>query len=184
MAENPNEIDLDLWLDQQIILRQNRLKTKFWEILTEVGKSANSEDLKKIHAKNLGIKLSKGNDLKGFPYQVLDLVRDFDLNNGFNIRVLNWFGHGLFIFVLIGKNHPKAPLTELTQHNWELDLSSTPWEYPDTLFGDKSTNKPTQKELEKSRFYQWHKPIPLSGEIGFVQSSILAELKKLIFLLS
>src|SRR5690606_26208554 len=116
-------------------------------------------------AASRGIKLSKGNDLSGYPYQVLDLIRDFDTKNGLNIRVLNWFGHGLYLFVLFGKNHPKAPLIKLTGENWSFDLSSTPWEYSETLLNSISTNSPTADLLEKSTFYQWHKSLKISGKI-------------------
>jgi len=184
MVENPNKLDLELWLDQDIIPRQNILKAKFWEILAEVGNSVDSEKLTQIHSSSRGAKLSKGNDLKGFPYQVLDLIRDFDLKVGLNIRVLNWFGHGLFLFVLLGKNHPKAPFEELTDHLWAFDQSLTPWEYPETLLKSASTSTPTANLLKKSTFYQWHKPIQISGEITDIKSEILDELNKLIFLLS
>lgn len=184
MAESPSDFDLWLWLDRDIIPRQNRLKAAFWEILAEVGNSLGPEILTKIHPVSRGTKLSKGNDLLGYPYQVLDLIRDFDPNDGLNVRVLNWFGHGLFLFVLLGKHHPKAPLAQLRESNWAFDLAPTPWEYPEILLKGASTNSPTAELLEKSTFYQWHKAIQISGEIDSVKPIILDELKKLTFLLS
>ncbi|MEB2776263.1 hypothetical protein SYJ56_13145 [Algoriphagus sp. D3-2-R+10] len=184
MAENPNKLDLELWLDKEKIPSLNILKAKFWEILADVGNSVVSEKLIKIHSASRGIKLSKGNDLLGYPYQVLDLIRDFDLNDGLNIRVLNWFGHGLFFFVLVGKNHPKAPFQQLGALNWAFDLSPTPWEYPEILLKNASIKSPTDDLYNKSTFYQWHKPIEISGEIVDIKAKILDELKKLIFLLS
>lgn len=184
MAENPNRLDLELWLDKEIIPSQNILKAKFWEILADVGNSVDSEKLTKIHSASRGIKLSKGNDLLGYPYQVLDLIRDFDLNDGLNIRLLNWFGHGLFLFILLGKNHPKAPFQQLRDYDWAYDLSATPWDYPEILLKSSSINSPTGDLYKKSTFYQWHKPIEISGEIVDIKAKILDELKKLIFLLS
>lgn len=184
MAANSTKIDLELWLDQNIILRQNALKSKFWEILTETGNSVDSEILKEIHPTGRGVKLSKGNDLAGYPYQVLDLVRDFDLTHGLNIRLLNWFGHGLFFFVLLGKNHPKAPMQQLKETNWKFDQSHTPWEYKEILLKGASTNSPTADVLKNSVFYQWHKAVLISGDIVDIKKEILDELKKLIFLLS
>lgn len=49
-----------------------------------------------------GSKLSKGINLGHFPYQVLDIVRDFDPESGFNIRYLNWWGHGFFVIITYG----------------------------------------------------------------------------------
>ncbi|SFB25151.1 hypothetical protein [Algoriphagus aquimarinus] len=184
MAEESNYLDLDLWLDQDIIPRQNRLKAKFWEILAEVGNSFEPEKLQDIHSRSRGVKLSKGNDLLGYPYQVLDIIRDFDLTNGLNIRILNWFGHGLFLFVQIGKNNPKAPFQELSENKWVFDQSSSPWDYPEILLNNAFTNSPTVSDFEKSTFYQWHKCIQISGEKTTIEDEIMDELKKLIFLLS
>ncbi|REG88281.1 hypothetical protein [Algoriphagus antarcticus] len=184
MKENPNDLDHELWLDQDIIPRQNRLKAKFWEILAEVANSVDSEMLIKIHAESRGTKLSKGNDLLGYPYQVLDLIRDFDVNDGLNIRVLNWFGHGLFIFILLGKNHPNAPFQKLNENSWLFDHSPTPWEYPEILLNNASTKTPTAELLEESTYYQWHKLVPVSGNILAIKAEVLTELNKLIFLLS
>ena len=184
MTENNNVLDLELWLDTEIIPRQNMLKAKFWDILAEVGNSIDSANLIKIHPANRGIKLSKGNDLSGYPYQVLDLIRDFDLSTGLNIRLLNWFGHGLFMFVLLGKNHPKAPFQQLSGHSWAFDQSHTPWEYHEILLNSNSTNFPPSDWFEKSTFCQWHKPIRISGDVIMIKAKILDELKKLISLLS
>lgn len=184
MTKNPEELDHELWLDHEIILRQNRLKATFWEILAEVGNSVDSQKLTQIHAASRGTKLSKGNDLLGYPYQVLDLIRDFDLTDGLNIRVLNWFGHGLFLFILLGKNHPKAPFQQLSDHNWAFDQSPTPWKYPEILLKSASTDTPTADLIERSTFYQWHKPIPVSRNIRAIKVMLLDELNKLIFLLS
>ena len=184
MIENPKILDLELWLDKDIILRQNRLKAVFWEVLSEVGNAVDSTTLSQIHAPSRGIKLTKGNDLLGFPYQVLDLIRDFDPSTGLNIRILNWFGHGLFLFILLGRQHQKSPFLKLSEHNWSLDQSSSPWDYPEILLNDASVISPSDELLEKSSFYQWHKSISISKGTVSVESTILDELKKLIFLLS
>lgn len=184
MAEESNSLDLKLWLDQDIIPRQNRLKARFLEMLADVGNSLDLKKLSEIHDPSRGIKLSKGNDLVGFPYQVLDLIRDFDSDKGLNIRVLNWFGHGLFLFVLLGKNHPKSPFEKLGEHNWLFDKSPTPWDYPEILLNDASTKTPTESDLKKSSFCQWHKEIQSTEDLNDIQVEILDELKNLILLLS
>lgn len=184
MAEDSNNLDLGLWLDHEIMSRQNKLKEQFWEILAEVGNCIGNEALLKIHPESRGVKLSKGNELLGYPYQVLDLVRDFDPTHGLNIRLLNWFGHGLFIFVLIGKNHPKASLEQFVRNDWAFDLSPTPWDYEEILLNDSFTKSPIPSDLEKSNYFQWHKSIVLSKEKQLIKIEMVNELKKLIFLLS
>jgi hypothetical protein len=184
MTENPENLDLELWLDQDTILRQNRLKALFWDIFTEIGNEIDSKSLLQIHPASRGIKLSKGNELAGYPYQVLDLIRDFNSTDGLNIRVLNWFGHGLFLFVLVGKNHPKVPIKPLNEQQWYFDQSLTPWEYSEILLKGASIKSPSKDILQKSSFWQWHKPIPISKELAGTKSVILNELKKLLFLFS
>lgn len=183
MADGYKNLDLELWLDKTIIPRQNRLKAKFWNILSDVGNEIDLNSLHEIHAKSRGLKLSKGNDLLGYPYQVLDLIRDFSTNDGLNIRVLNWFGHGLFLFVLIGKNHFKAPLTEFSKYSWQFDLSETPWDYPEIILKRASINAPTLNEVENAPFYQWHKAIEISSG-SEIKGKILDELKNLNQILS
>ena len=183
MAENPNEINLELWLDRKIIPRQNRLKAKFWNILSEVGNAIDLAYLLEIHSRSRGVKLSKGNDLLGFPYQVLDMIRDFDKEKGLNIRLLNWFGHGLFLFILIGKNHPKAPMNQLGSQNWKFDLAESPWDYPEIILNDATRITPTENEVANSSFYQWHKPIDIKYP-SEIKTRILDELKNLNYLLS
>tara|TARA_R110002020_G_scaffold93413_11_gene225391 strand:- start:373 stop:936 length:564 start_codon:yes stop_codon:yes gene_type:complete len=178
MTDEPNSIDLKLWLDQDIIPRQNRLKAKFWNILSEVGNTVELGSLSTIHEKSRGIKLSKGNDLLGYPYQVLDLIRDFNPEDGLNIRLLNWFGHGLFIFVLIGKNHPKAPLTHLNRDSWLYDLAETQWDYPEILLNNAARETPTENDFKNSVYYQWHKEIKINSSSD-IKARILGELKNL-----
>ena len=182
MAENQNELDIELWLDQDVIPRQNRLKAKFWNLLSDVANELDLTELREIHVNSRGVKLSKGSDLLGYPYQVMDIIRDFDPENGLNIRLLNWFGHGLFLFVLIGNKHPRAPLTQLGNHNWLFDLSETPWDYPEILLNNTCSNNPTENEVKNSPFYQWHKPIVIKSALE-IKAIILDELKNLKYLL-
>ncbi len=102
-------IDLKLWLNADLIQQQNLLKRQFTAIFEEVGSAFSQKELQQISQKSRGVKLSKGNDLLGFPYQVLDLIRDFDLMSGANIRILNWFGNGIYTTVYLGKKPKKTP---------------------------------------------------------------------------
>ncbi len=183
MTENPQNLDLQLWLDQEIIPRQNKLKAKFWELLGEVANAVDTEELTKLHSSSRGVKLSKGNDLLGYPYQVLDLIRDFDMDEGLNIRLLNWFGHGLFLFVLIGKNHTLKPHRELIATNWTFDQSSSPFDYPEILLNHASTSSSAEDPIYRSTFCQWHKTLKISHDSLATKRSILNELKNILSLL-
>ncbi len=126
MSEKTVNLNLKLWLDREYLLKHNRLKADFWEILGTVADSVSLEKISKSHPRTKGKKLSKGNDLLGFPYQVLDLIRDFDPSKGLNIRVLNWFGHGIFLFVLIGKKTFTKPPLFFLKNDFLLGLTASP----------------------------------------------------------
>jgi len=177
MSQQTPELDLQLWLDQEIIPRQNRLKSQFWELLSRCANTVPSENLLRIHSKSGGSKLSRGNDLLGFPYQVLDLIRDFDPESGLNIRVLNWFGHGLYLFILIGKKHVLATERDFQDHEFCFCTTKSAWNYPEIILDEKYNPNPGQEEIAKSKLIQWFKPIQLTANTSSIEQKISLELK-------
>jgi hypothetical protein len=88
-------------------------------------------ELSLIHTKSKGAKISNGYRLDNSPYQVLDLIRDFDIESAYNIRILNWWGNGLFIFILYGnetKVKMEASIKRLLKDYLVSDQKS-PWDY-------------------------------------------------------
>ena len=103
------------------------------------------------HMGSKGNKISLGYRLENCPYQVLDIVRDFDENTGWNIRLLNWWGHGLYLFVLYGKStfeKMKSSLQRL-DNSYQISDQPSPWEYKKIIGGKKNivsfstTNNPS-----------------------------------------
>lgn len=184
MSEGSENLDLKLWQDREFQQKYNRLKAEFWEILGAVGDSVSLEEISKTHPRPKGKKLSRGNDLLGFPYQVLDLVRDFDLSEGLNIRVLNWFGHGIFLLVLIGKNSFSKPPLILLELDFSLGLTSSPWDYPELILESSSTNNPGSDQLKDLPYFQWIKPIPIAPERDQIVAQLSSEIKKVIHCLN
>lgn len=103
---------LPLTLDKALFEKISLAKKAFISILSLVGNTIPLEKLARIHINQKGIKISQGNELQGCPYQVLDIVRDFDVNHGLNLRVLHWWGRGAFLFIYFGSQHPKLQATE------------------------------------------------------------------------
>ncbi|MEX0884282.1 MAG: hypothetical protein WDZ72_12485, partial [Cyclobacteriaceae bacterium] len=121
--------------DPEIFEKIHLAKAKFTGIFSRVANGLSKERLKDLHQPYKGIKISKGNELERCPYQVLDLIRDFNQNSGFNIRILNWWGRGIFIIVFIGKNHPildrDRQLFDLAiQQHFDFCACRSPWDYP------------------------------------------------------
>jgi hypothetical protein len=82
-----------------------------------------------------GKKVSSGVNLEKCPYQVLDLIRVFDLTHGLNIRLMNWWGHGFYIMVFFGTETAKqlkAKIDCLINEKKYRPISySNPWDYKD-----------------------------------------------------
>jgi len=171
-------LDLSLWKDKNLVIRQNKLKGAFWKLFSELGNSEIAKEIGGFHTPNKGIKLTKGNDLLGFPYHVLDIIRDFESENGLNIRILNWFGHGMYLFILFGKNNPLASTNFYFENSFKYSLSPTPWDYPELILSDNYTENPDCELIKNSTYHQWFKHIPLEESDDF-SLKLEDELKKI-----
>jgi hypothetical protein len=178
MSHKPISLDLSLWKDKNLVIRQNQLKGAFWKLFSGLGNSAIAKEIGWFHTPNKGIKLTKGNDLLGFPYHVLDLIRDFESENGLNIRILNWFGHGMFLFILFGKNNLLSNSDFYSENGFKYSLSTTPWNYPELILSDNYTENPNSELLKKSPYHQWFKDILLEESDDFALK-LEEELKKI-----
>ncbi len=171
MDKKSHKLDLDLWADENLIRRQNQLKYQFWEVLGAVGDEFPKSELSLYHSKVKGKKLAQGQDLMGLPYQVLDIFRDFDIEQGLNIRLLNWFGKGVYLFVLCGtSSHADWQLEELDfQRSW----TSSPWDYSELLLEEFSEN-------ENLNYIQWFKRLPVSSELSQNQKEWSEAIRKVL----
>lgn len=177
MNKSQELLDLDLWLNTDLIRRQNFLKSQFISILEEVANSFSISDFENISPRSRGSKISKGNGLLGLPYQVLDLIRDFDSLEGANIRLLNWFGNGLFVSVLMGKNrwNPVAPLLE---HGFSYGLSESKWDYPELILNKNQTRDPKTILAAEPGFHLWIKAIEMEKKPKANALALSEEVKK------
>lgn len=101
--EESQKLDLSFFNEAEPFFKKfNQQTNLLLQILTEVANDFPQDFLVSIFPQSKGSKISKGNQLDGLPYQVLDIVRDFKQDTGFNIRLLNWWGKGFFIFISIG----------------------------------------------------------------------------------
>ena len=181
LSEKP--LDLDLWLDKSVIQRQNLLNAEFTAILEEVGNEITPSLLQQVTPSSRGIKLSRGNDLLGFPYLVLDLIRDFDPVNGVNIRLLNWFGHGFFIAILLGelKNNP---IDQIINYGFSYGLSERKWDYPDLIVNQNLSVNRLQIEACHLGFHHWIKKLTPHSNPKVQVESLVTEIKKILRILS
>lgn len=176
-------IDLNLWLNADLIQQQNLLKRQFSAVFEEVGNSIFLNELTGISSRSRGVKLSKGNDLLGFPYQVFDLIRDFDPDHGANIRVLNWFGNGLFLTILIGKNR-RNPIQEFKNLGYSYGLSENQWDYPDLILKKNIALEVSNIINSKLAFNHWIRRFEVNSDPPIFQKKLSDEIKKILGILS
>ncbi|MCM0041648.1 MAG: hypothetical protein NBV61_02660 [Algoriphagus sp.] len=170
------EIDLDLWLDPSLIQRQNRLKADFLDLFEQLGNSVTNAELTHFFPNSKGKKISKGNQLQGFPYFVLDLIRDFKLDSGCNIRLVSWFGHGLFCCVFFGKNL-KFPPEPFLKGGYQLGDPNTPWDLPAQMEWIRKSKSNLGHEQGASL---WVKRIQLPAEKNLGLQLLVEEVNKIL----
>ncbi|EKB47980.1 hypothetical protein [Cecembia lonarensis] len=105
------------------------------EIFLEVANAFPQSKLKRSFDQAKGCKISKGNQLQGLPYQVLDLVRDFSHEKGFNIRFLHWWGFGLYLFLTYGKQTKKEFSSVWVKNfpDFNVNAAISPFAYPEII---------------------------------------------------
>ena len=174
-----SELDLNLWLDKTLVQRQNQLKTDFLDLFEQLGNSVTNEELTHFFSKSKGKKISKGNQLLGFPYLVLDLIREFDLETGCNIRFVSWFGHGLFCCVFLGKQMPQ-PDRLFIENGFRLGRNDLPWDLAAQVdwVQARSTNPESPQNQGEARL--WIKEIALVGDQENCLQILREELKKIL----
>jgi hypothetical protein len=173
------KLDLDLWLDQSLFQRQNQLKADFLGLFEQLGNSVTNEELTYFFSNSKGKKISKGNQLQGSPYFVLDLIRDFDSDSGCTIRFVSWFGHGLYCCVFLGK-HVLQPDRFFVENGFLLGRNDLPWDLAAQVDRIKTpaTNSKNSHKEDGARL--WIKEIALVEDREACLEKLLKELKKIL----
>jgi len=172
-------MELDLWLDQSLLLRQNQLKADFLSLFEAVANSVSNEELSKFFPNSRGKKISKGNQLDGFPYLVLDLIRDFDTDTGCVLRLVCWWGHGLYFCVFTGAQL-QLPATCFLADGFRLGKTKTPWDLPELILLGNSLKSLDEIALQKRGFQLWFKEITLHSNKEANLALLVKEIRKIL----
>ncbi|MBN3519828.1 hypothetical protein JYB62_07410 [Algoriphagus lutimaris] len=184
MNEPDQHPDLELWKDQQLLKKLHRLKLQFWDIFSRVAESISDEELGEICLKHKSKKLSRGNDLLGMPYQVLDIIRNFDPESGLNIRVLNWFGNGLFLIILAGEKNYRTISSFLYENNFYFGTTESPWDYPGLILENQKIKSRNPEIIEAGSLNVWIKEIEVGGNNHEISTKIAKEIQLIVNYLS
>lgn len=172
-------MELNLWLDQSLLVRQNQLKADFLSLFESLANSVTNEELIHFYPDAKGKKISKGNQLLGFPYLVLDFVRDFDLNSGCVLRLVSWWGNGLYLCAFLGANLPLHAAYFLKE-GFVLGKTENPWDLPELILQGNSTFCLEEIALRKAGFKIWVKEIKLQHDKEANKLLLEKEIRKIL----
>ncbi|GHB31571.1 hypothetical protein [Mongoliitalea lutea] len=166
--------------DQSLWHEINQQTTLFLDLFTEISNTYTQQELVKIFPSSKGCKVTKGLQLLGCPYQVLDIVRDFDEESGFNIRILNWWGHGLFLIILAGKqrNQQLALFGESNPCDYTIFTGLNPWDYEQLILSKPRTTLPKDKFSSEKRL-QIFKKIALPDDVDLLRTALSKEIDRI-----
>jgi hypothetical protein len=126
------KLDIAFWKDSKDFFHHFHDQVKIiQDLFTEIANHFPQEKLKEYFIQARGCKVSKGNQLELLPYQVLDIVRDFDPQTGFNIRLLNWWGNGFYIFLTYGSQIKHQFKNDWLSkfHDFQISFTKSPYDY-------------------------------------------------------
>ncbi|UCS93079.1 hypothetical protein KZP23_20835 [Echinicola marina] len=175
------KINIELLENKSLQTQIHQLKEQFIGLFASMANQIPDAALTALHPAHKGKKISKGNELQHCPYQVLDIVRDFDKKNGFNIRFLNWWGHGLYIIIYHGAAH--TPCAD-EYHNYlskgfALSLTGSPWDYKGMIIHKMySTDIPFEQiptHIDKLKHLQFIKRINYNIGVKDLEKSLMEE---------
>lgn len=178
-------IDLELIRNPKIFEDIHNIKYQFKLLFTDISNSLDPQSLSNIYDNSKGTKISMGNELNKCPYQVLDIFRNFDKAYGHNIRILNWWGHGLFIMVFFGKEMAKDKIIaahRILSADYKLSNGNSPWDYKAMVNDHISpiyTIEAIDEHLKKFGYLQWYIQIPLHSDISFVKNEVLSKIHQI-----
>ncbi|GGZ30661.1 hypothetical protein GCM10007049_24410 [Echinicola pacifica] len=146
-----NSLNLNILNDEGLFHSIHQLREQFIHVFSDLGNKINETNLFALHADQKGVKISQGNALQHCPYQVLDIIRDFDKHSGFNIRIMNWWGHGLYLLVFMGQNNTLSPRQYKAYQaaSFEITETGSPFDYAGIIGQGRKTSIPDAENLSK-----------------------------------
>jgi hypothetical protein len=110
---------------------------------------------------------------------VLDLIRDFDLETGCNIRFVSWFGHGLYCCVFLGKTQ-LLPDQSFVKNGFQLGRNDLPWDLAAQVEWIQAGTTTLDYPKNQIEARLWIKEIVLVGDQENCLQVLRDELKKIL----
>lgn len=182
--EESQKLDLSFFNEAEPFFKKfNQQTNLLLQILTEVANDFPQDFLVSIFPQSKGSKISKGNQLDGLPYQVLDIVRDFNQDTGFNIRLLNWWGNGFFIFLSIGnkKIHSYPEDWANFHQDYQLSACKSIFDYGEIIHSSQPLTQNNLKSTIKdsSQIQIWQK-LDMEADINDMKQKLTILVKSIL----
>ncbi|WP_143961677.1 hypothetical protein [Litoribacter populi] len=179
---------MELLKDKKIFEEIFELKAAFKKLFINISNNFPQQRLIEIYPESKGCKVSIGNELNHCPYQVLDIFRNFDKTHGFNIRVLNWWGHGLFVFVFFGKEQSEKILKNdrdqiFLEKGYLLPRGKSPFDYGNfyrEVKNSKNSSMNANDYLSKFNYLLFAKELVVKGSPVNIEGEVLEELERIL----
>lgn len=180
------KLDIVFWKESKDFFHHFHEQVKIiQDVFTVIANHFPQEKLKEYFIQAKGCKLSKGYQLEFLPYQILDIVRDFDPLTGFNIRLLNWWGNGFYVFLTYGSQikHQYKNVWKSKFDDFQISFTETPFDYPKVEKNSLILNeKNITLAINSSNQLQIWKKLNISEDPGTTSkmiSQILSDILKL-----
>lgn len=179
---------LPIYSNKDLFEEIHQAKNSFLALLENISNRIELNELNIVHPSQKGIKISKGNELEHCPYQVLDLIRDFDPESGLNIRLLHWWGYGMFLFVLVGEDffdreQRKNFLTHELLQGFAISGVSSHFSYKQIIedyYLKTNLSLDSNQNYSQLGRFQLVKQIPFGGDFIETEECLFSEITRLL----
>ena len=131
-----NRDELELITQRDWFERKALAGAKTIQLLEEIASLCSTAEIATVIDFTRGYKITKGENLNGFPYYVLDLPKLDTTNEILSVRVLIWWGHQAVVNLLVGEEAFRKNKSQILNnynhfksHDWYVNRVHTLWHH-------------------------------------------------------
>lgn len=131
-----NREELELITQRDWFERKAHAGAKTIQLLEEVANLCSALEMATAIDYTRGYKITKGENLNGFPYYVLDLPKLDTTNEILSIRVIIWWGHEAIVNLLVGEEAFRIYQSRILNnynhfksHDWYVNRDHSLWHH-------------------------------------------------------
>jgi hypothetical protein len=158
--------EIDLAKNSHFILTKNKIINHVYELFGSLsnmyihGLEANNNIPKEVLA--VSPKISRGENLEGLPWVMLDCPRFFNHEDVFAIRTLFWWGNFFSITLHLKGKYFNAKIIQAFAKDWSICINENEWRNDFETDNYKTLSDCTSTTIEKLNFIKIAKRISLN----------------------